>query len=112
MPRPDSISTFMRILSMGFNSEGAGDARAVLQFDFSGSVAGQCHLTIADGAIAYSEGPAGKADLTIKTPFDVWIDIMSGKADGAQMLMQGRYTAEGNTDLLLKMGQWFGRRKR
>lgn len=112
MPRPNSISSFMHILSMGFNAEGAGDTRAVLQFDFSGSVAGQCHLAIADGAIAYSEGPAEKADLTIKTPFDVWMDIMTGKADGAQMLMQGQYTAEGNTDLLLNMRQWFGRRNR
>ena len=112
MPRPNSISTFMHILSMGFNPQGAGDAQAVLQFDFSGSVAGQCHFTIANGSIACSDGPAAKADLTIKTPFDVWLDIMSGKADGAEMMMQGQYTAEGNTDLLLNMGQWFGRRNR
>jgi hypothetical protein len=112
MPRPNSISSFMRILSMGFNPEGAGDARAVLQFEFSGSVCGQCHFTIIDQTITFSEGAADKADLTIKTPFDVWVDIMSGKADGAGMLMQGQYTAEGNTDLLLNMGQWFGRRNR
>jgi hypothetical protein len=112
MPRPNSISSFMRILSMGFDPEGAGDVRAVLQFEFSGSVAGQCHFKIADGAIEFSEGPSGQADLTIKTPFKVWIDIMSGKADGSQMFMEGRYTAEGNTDLLLDMGQWFGRRRR
>jgi multimeric flavodoxin WrbA len=113
MPRPNSISSFMRILSMGFDPKSAGDARAVLQFEFSGSVAGQCHFRIADGAMEFSEGPSGQADLTIKTPFEVWIDIMSGKADGAQMFMEGRYTAEGNTDLLLSLGQWFGgRRKR
>jgi multimeric flavodoxin WrbA len=108
VPRPNSISSFMRILSMGFNAQGAGDTQAVLQFDFSGTVEGQCHFTINNGSIAFSDGPAEKADLTIKTPFDVWIDIMSGKADGAEMMMQGKYTAEGDTDLLIKMGQWFG----
>lgn len=69
-----------------------------------------CHFIIADGSIAYSNGPAEKADLTIKTPFDVWIDIMSGKADGAEMMMQGKYTSEGNTDLLFSMQKWFGGR--
>jgi hypothetical protein len=112
MPRPNSISSFMRILSMGFDPESAGDARAVLQFEFSGSVAGQCFFTIADGSIASAEGSAGQADLTIKTPFEVWIDIMTGKSDGAQMIMEGQYTAEGNTDLLLNLGQWFGKRRR
>lgn len=108
IPRPNSISSFMRILSMGFNSKGAGGTQAVLQFDFSGSVEGQCHFTVTNGSIVLSDGPAEQADLTIKTPFDLWIDIMSGKADGAEMMIQGKYTAEGDTDLLIKMGQWFG----
>jgi len=111
-PRPNSISSFMRVLSMGFDPRSAGDAQAVLQFDFSGKISGQCHFAIAKGAIVPADGPAEEADLIIKTPFDVWLDIMSGKADGAEMMMKGKYTAEGNTDLLLTMGQWFGRRRR
>ena len=109
-PRPNSISSFMRILSMGFDPQGAGDTKAVIQFDFSGSVEDQCHFTIADGTIAFSSGPAKKADLIIKSPFDVWVDIMTGKADGAEMMMQGKYTAEGDMDLLINMGKFFGRR--
>jgi multimeric flavodoxin WrbA len=108
IPRPNSISSFMRIMSMGFNPKGGGDTQAALQFDFTGTIEGQCHFIVNNGSIAFSDGPAEKADLTIKTPFDVWIDIMSGKADGAEMMMQGKYTAEGDTDLLIKMGQWFG----
>lgn len=110
LPRPNSISSFMRIFSMGFNPKGAGDTRAVIQFDFSGSVEDQCHFTIADGTMAISKGPAEKADLIIKTPFDVWVDIMTGKADGAEMMMQGKYTAEGDMNLLVNMGQFFGGR--
>jgi len=111
VPRPNSISSFMRMLSMGFNPEGAAGVRAVLQFDFTGAVVGKCHFTIADGSISSAGGPAPKADLTISTPFEVWADIMSGKADGAQMMMQGKYTAEGKTDLLFAMGQWFGNKQ-
>jgi multimeric flavodoxin WrbA len=110
-PRPNSISSFRRVLSMGFDPQGAGDTTAVLQFDFSGTVSGHCHFKIADKTIVSADGPAKKPDLTIKTPFDVWLDIMAGRADGAEMMMQGKYTAEGDTDLLLKMGQWFRRRR-
>ncbi|MBN1382060.1 MAG: SCP2 sterol-binding domain-containing protein [Deltaproteobacteria bacterium] len=51
---------------------------------------------------------AANPDLTIETPFDVWMDILTRKADGAQMLMEGKYTVEGKTDLLLQMGNFFG----
>ena len=40
MPRPDSVKAFMMILSMGFNPEGAGDTKAVIQFNFSGEAVG------------------------------------------------------------------------
>jgi len=108
-PRPNSITSFMRILSMGFNPQRAADVEAVLQFDFSGSVTGRCHVTITKGSFSSSEGPAEKADLIIKTPFDVWMDILTGRADGAKMMMEGKVTAEGDLNLLINMAQWFGR---
>jgi multimeric flavodoxin WrbA len=109
VPRPDSLQTFMLLLSFGFNAAGAGDAKAVLQFDFTGSVEGACHFTIAEETIKAEAGAAEKPDLTIRAPFDVWMDIMTGKADGGQMLMEGKYKAEGNMDLLLNMNKFFGR---
>jgi len=52
-------------------------------------------------------GTAENPDLTIKAPFEVWMDIITGKADGTQMLMEGKYQAEGDISLLMKMGQLF-----
>ncbi len=111
VPRPDSLKAFMLLMPVGFNPEGAGDTRAVLQFHFTGRVEGACQFTIAEGTIKAEEGVAEKPDLTIKAPFDVWIDITTGKADGGQMFMEGKYTAEGDMDLLLNMKKFFGRRK-
>ena len=108
-PRPDTLASFMAVLQIGFNPQGAGDANAVLQFDFTGPVAGVCHFTIADGSITAAEGPAGRPDLVVKTPFDVWIDIMTRKRDGAQAMMDGLYQVEGNTGLLLDMQRFFSR---
>ena len=41
--------------------------------------------------------------LTIKTPFDVWMDIMTGKADGQQMFMEQKYTVTGDIGLMIQL---------
>lgn len=107
VPRPDSIETYMALMSLGFNSQAAADTRAVLQFDFSSEVEGSCYFRIEKGAFEARLGTADKPDLTIKTPFEVWMDIITGKADGTQMLMEGKYQAEGDISLLMKIGQLF-----
>ena len=109
IPRPDSIETFMMIMPMGFNSERAGDTRAVLQFNFSGEVEGSCHFKIENGKIEAKEGAAEKPDLTVESPFEVWMDVMTGKADGQQMFMQQKYKAVGDLSVLMRMKDLFGR---
>jgi len=109
MPRPDSLETFMMIMPMGFNSERAGDMRAVLQFNFSGEVDGSCHFKIENGKIEAKEGASEKPDLTIESPFEVWMDVITGKADGQQMFMQQKYKAVGDLTLLMGMKDLFGR---
>jgi len=108
VPRPDFIEDLMAILRVGFNPQAAGDMRAILQFEFSGEVQGSCYFTIENGTIRATSGTAGKPDLTIKAPFEVWADIMTGKADGAQMFMDQKYSADGDVSLLMKIGQLFG----
>ncbi|MCK4331585.1 MAG: SCP2 sterol-binding domain-containing protein, partial [Dehalococcoidia bacterium] len=107
-PRPDSIKSLMTILRVGFNPKGAGDTKAIMQFKFSGEVEGSCYFTIENGTIEATAGIAEKPDLTIEAPFGVWADILTGKADGAQMLMEQKYSAKGDMSLLMKMNQFFG----
>ena len=109
MPRPDSVETFMFILPMGFKSEKAGSLAATLQFDFTGEVQGSCHFIIAKGKISAHSGKAVKQDLTIQAPFALWMDIMSGKADGQQMFLEQKYKVSGDLSLLMRFGQIFGK---
>jgi len=109
VPRPDSIESFMTLLPMGFNPNGAGDTRATLQFTFSGEVEGSCYFTVQDGTIQAKSGKAEKPDLTIESPFAVWMDIMTRKADGQKMFMEQKYRAVGDLSLLMRMSQFFGR---
>jgi len=110
VPRPDNAASFLSLLKMGFNPEAARDTRAIVQFDFSGDNAAQCHIVIDRGRLDTAAGPADRPDLTVASPFEVWMDIMTGKADGQQMFMEQRYTADGDFNLLMKFREFFGRR--
>ena len=110
IPRPDSLESFMAILKLGFNPEGAGRMQAVMQFCFSGSVEGDCFFNIENGLVEAEEGKHAHPSVTIKAPFEVWMDIMTGKADGQEMFFQEKYTVEGDFALMLKMEALFGRK--
>jgi multimeric flavodoxin WrbA/putative sterol carrier protein len=109
VPRPDSIETFLMILSMGFHPEKVEDLKAVIQFEFSGETGGPCHVLIQDGRIQATAGPAERPDLTIETPFEVWMDIMTGKRDGQEAFMAQAYRIKGDPSLLMRMGDLFGK---
>jgi multimeric flavodoxin WrbA/putative sterol carrier protein len=107
VPRPDSISTLSKIYVAGFNVDAGKDLEAIIQFHFSGEENGSCFFTITRGNISASLGNAEKPDLTIEAPFELWLDIMTGKADGQQMFMEGKYSTEGNLDLLINFNRLF-----
>ena len=111
IPRADSLETYMLMMSIGFNPEGAGDANVIIQNDFTGRVEGSCHFIISDGAFQTRDGKSESPDLIIKSPFDTWIDIVTGKADGTEMIMEGKYQVEGNTDLIFDVPKFFERKK-
>ncbi len=110
IPRPDSIDTFLMIMSSGFNPKSAAGMSAVLQFNFSGEIEGICYLAIEDGRIEAREGASQNPDLTVETPFEIWMDIITGKADGQQMFMQQKYKTIGDITLLMRMKDLFGKR--
>lgn len=109
MPRAYSIETYMLMMSIGFNPEGAGDANVIIKNDFTGRVEGSCHFIISNKTVQARAGKSKKPNLIIKSPFDIWIDIVTGKADGAQMIMEGKYHVEGNTDLIFDVPKFFER---
>jgi len=105
VPRPDSLESFMFLLPFGLHSQAAGDKKMILQFKFSGVVEDSCYFTIDKGNIDAKTGTSEKPDLTIDTPFDVWIDIMTGKADGQQMFIEQKYKVNGDISLMIQLFQ-------
>jgi len=103
VPRPDSLESFMLVCTMGLNPQANGGKQTVVQFNFSGQVTDSCYFNIAKGTVNANKGAAKKADLVIDTPFDLWMDIMTRKADGQQMFMEQKYTVKGDLELMMQV---------
>jgi len=103
IPRPDCLEEFMLIFPFGLNAEAAGDRKVVLQINFSGEVEDSCHFTIEGERVEAKQGTSANPDLTIETPFDLWMDIMTRKADGQQMFMEQKYTVQGDLPLMIQL---------
>ena len=108
MPRPDSISAYIELMKLGFTPGTASGLKTTIQFNFSGENQGSCFLSIADDSINGQQGSFNQPDLTVNTPFEVWMDILTGKAEGQQMFLDQKYTVEGDLALLMEMEQLFG----
>ena len=102
--RPNSVETLMAMLSFAFNPQKAVGKTGTLQFNLSGDHPGACYFTIDNGNISVSQGKADKAACVIDSPFEVWADIIEGKADGAKMFMDGKYKAQGDISLMVVFG--------
>lgn len=116
MPRPHSLEDYLTLMAVGITmksrSLGASAAesvpRAAVQFEFTGEVVGECYLILDGEAVQKDVGKVSEPDATIRAPFELWMDIVTGKASPVQMFMEGRFKVEGNLSLLMKMWQLFG----
>jgi multimeric flavodoxin WrbA len=105
VPRPDSLDSFLLLFPLGINAKAVGDRKIVLQIKFSGEVEDSCYFTIEKGTVGGQSGTWPSPDLTIEAPFNVWMDIMTGKADGRQMLMEQKYKVYGDLSLMMQLFQ-------
>jgi putative sterol carrier protein len=105
MPRPDSLEAFMAISVRSLNPKAAGGKKVILQFKFSGEVEASCYFTLEKGSIKATVGTNAAYDVHIETPFELWMDIMTGKAEGREMFMQGKYQIDGDLSLMQELFQ-------
>ena len=108
IPHPHSLEDYPILLRLAFLAKSAGAANAVVQFEFTGPVTGDCHIVVDNGTIQTGMGKASLPNVIVRAPFDLWLDIISGKANAVQMFMEGKCSFEGDLSALMKMGQWFG----
>jgi multimeric flavodoxin WrbA/putative sterol carrier protein len=106
-PRAGTARELLEMMPSALSPEASDGLDATYQFEVSGSENFTAHIRIADRKATFHEGPAEKPDVTVKTPADVWLAIGRGEQDGAQAFMSGKYTVEGDLNLLMKLGGLF-----
>jgi putative sterol carrier protein len=109
LPRslPESVEVAIMGMPMNFDAQAAAGVASTIQFRVSGPDAGSYTLRVVDGSCESSEGTADAPDLTIDTPGVVWLGIARGELDPAQALVEQRYSIEGDSTILLRLGDWF-----
>lgn len=105
IPHQKTVEDMMLLMSQSINQSKAKiiEIEAKIQFILSGEQTGAFYINIDKGTINSELGETDDATFTIRTPFELWRDIMEGNADGAQMLMEGKYQVEGDTDLFINL---------
>jgi multimeric flavodoxin WrbA/putative sterol carrier protein len=106
-PRLQTLREMVETMPQTFKPAVAGDLAATYQFEISGSETFTAHLRIENQQATSHDGPAAKPDVIVRAPAEVWRAVMLGEIDGAQALMRGKYRAEGNMSLLLKLKAMF-----
>jgi putative sterol carrier protein len=84
--------------------EGLG---AVCQFEIGEAEDFTAHIDISNGSCTYADGPSEKPDVTVNSPADVWLSVSRGETSGQAAFMSGKYKAEGDLSLLMKLGSLF-----
>jgi len=102
-----TVRAMMEAMPGALNREAAAGLTVTYQFEVSGAENFTAHLRIDQGAATYQEGPAPNPDVIIKTPAEVWLAIAKGELNGAWAFMSGKFKAEGNMGLLMKMNALF-----
>ncbi len=95
-------------MAAGIPAEEAAGLTATVQFLISDRQPGEHYLRIADGRCRYRPGLAQGPDLTITTPWSVWMEIAEGKRSGFWSLLTGKYKVKGDKALLRRLGKIFG----
>jgi putative sterol carrier protein len=109
-PEPSFVNTcreLTRMMPFGFNPTAAEGMEAIYQFEITGDEEFISHLRISRGECTYHEGPADHPSIKIKSPADVWLAISKGSLDGQYAFMSGKFSAEGDLRLLLKLKSVF-----
>jgi len=113
IPPPTELSTVKDLvggMAASFNSESAGDMKAVLQFIVTDEIPGRYYVEIGDGKCLAYEGEHPSPNITITTPSKVWMDISTGKLNGATAFLTGKYKVSGDIQILMKLNKLFSTR--
>jgi putative sterol carrier protein len=109
---PDTAKELIERMPAAFDPTAARDLQTEIQFDIAGEGGGKWVISIGAGRCDVRGGEAVGPALTIEAPGDVWVKIARGEIDRPKALIQGLYRVKGDMNLLARMPQLFGGRRK
>lgn len=91
------------LLQQRFDPNLAAAVDAVIQLRFTDADPSTWHLTIRDRTCAAGPGEVANPTLTITTPVSPWRDVLGGSASIAGAYIAGRFQADGDMSLLMRL---------
>jgi putative sterol carrier protein len=104
---PQTTRELITRMPTSFNADAAGDLTADIQFRISGEEEFNMVIAIANGKCTVRAGEVSSPTLTIIAPADIWMKMARSEINRAKALMDGLYKAEGDINLIIRMGQLF-----
>ena len=105
--RPNSITGFLRGLSLTFQRGKAEGLNAVYHFTFTGKERKNATVVIRDKRLEVKEGHVGTADLHLTADSETWLRFLAKEANLVWALLRRKIKIKGSPKLLLAFGKCF-----
>lgn len=99
---------FLKQMQAVFNPSNAKDIDTIIEFDFT-DIHRSYQFIIKNQTCTLIQGSENTYVTKIETPFSLWQDISSGKADGMQAIMEGKYKVLGDINIMMQFDSLFGK---
>jgi ferredoxin len=107
LPRPRSISGFLRSLPLVFQRGRAKELTATYHFTFTGREKVKATIVIANKTLRVVDGHEGTPDLSVTADSDTWLRFLAKEANLPWALLRRRIRLRGAARLLIAFGRCF-----
>ncbi|CAG0949706.1 hypothetical protein MYXO_00124 [Myxococcaceae bacterium] len=97
-------------LEKHFDASSARGVQSIVELDLAGAGGGPLTLHVDDGTLELSPAAAPNATARVRIDAGDFLDVLSGRANGELLHMQGRVRIEGDSSHVLRLQSLFRRR--
>jgi putative sterol carrier protein len=102
-----TVQNGMSDLAGRFQKEQALGINAIVQFQITGEQAATYHMIIKDQHLSLKESAAEKPDLTLTMSTVDFLDLMTGRLEGAAAFVSGKLKVTGDMMLAMQLAAIF-----
>jgi len=105
---PETVALLFDTIRRRVSHDHGLDRPTTFQWRFTDPDIPPWYLRVDNGEATVAEGVAPDAELTLKVPYQEWVDIVGGRRSGAVALLSGRLRLSGNPLALRKLRRVMG----